>query len=153
MSTCQSHRFNKTNPSQLCSLAQKNFTTHKKWLEHTSESETIESRVFDVCKLFSCLTLKWQFFPYWNFKPLRPEATITQCLIWKRGVSKRGILKSLVSHVLILKNMIKLIQITILTVTSVRPYSVRSCVSNFFLLKLPWNPSWLLGSTHGVDHG
>ena len=38
-----------------------------------------------------------------------PEATVTQRLIWKRGVSKRGILKSLVSHVLNFKSWIKLI--------------------------------------------
>ena len=38
-----------------------------------------------------------------------PEATVTQCLIWKRGVPKRGILKSLVSHVLNFKSWINLI--------------------------------------------
>ena len=37
------------------------------------------------------------------------EATVTQCLIWKWGVSKWGILKSLVSHVLNFKSWIKLI--------------------------------------------
>ena len=37
------------------------------------------------------------------------EATVTQRLVWKRGISKRGILKSLVSHVLNFKSWIKLI--------------------------------------------
>ena len=37
------------------------------------------------------------------------EATVTLVPIWKRGVSKRGILKSLVSHVLNFKSWIKLI--------------------------------------------
>ena len=35
--------------------------------------------------------------------------TVTQCLIWKGRVSKRGILKSLVSHVLNFESWIKLI--------------------------------------------
>ena len=38
-----------------------------------------------------------------------PEATVTQRLVWKRGISKWGILKSLVSHVLNFKSWIKLI--------------------------------------------
>ena len=40
---------------------------------------------------------------------LCPEATVTLVPVWKRGVSKRGILKSLVSHVLNFKSWIKLI--------------------------------------------
>ena len=38
-----------------------------------------------------------------------PEATVTQRLIRKRGIPKRGIMKSLVSHVLNFKSWIKLI--------------------------------------------
>ena len=38
-----------------------------------------------------------------------PEATVTHSLVWKWGVYKRGILKSLISHVLIFKSWIKLI--------------------------------------------
>ena len=40
---------------------------------------------------------------------MSPEATVTQRLIWKRGVPKRGILKSLESHVLNFKSWIKFI--------------------------------------------
>ena len=42
-----------------------------------------------------------------------PEATVTLVPVWKRGVSKRGILKSLVSHFLNFKSWIKLIYDTI----------------------------------------
>ena len=35
------------------------------------------------------------------------EATVTQRLVWKRGIAKRGILKSFVSHVLNFMNWIK----------------------------------------------
>ena len=38
-----------------------------------------------------------------------PKATVTQHLVWKRGNHKRGILKSLVYHVLNFKSCIKLI--------------------------------------------
>ena len=38
-----------------------------------------------------------------------PEATVTLTAIWKRGVSKQGILKGLVSHVLNFLGWIKLI--------------------------------------------
>ena len=38
-----------------------------------------------------------------------PKATLIWCLVWKRGSPKRGILKSLVSHVLNFKSWIKLI--------------------------------------------
>ena len=38
-----------------------------------------------------------------------PEATVSLVPIWKRGVSKRGILKSLVSHFLNFKSWIKFI--------------------------------------------
>ena len=38
-----------------------------------------------------------------------PEATVTLVPIWKRDISKRGISKSLVSHVLNFKSWIKLI--------------------------------------------
>ena len=41
------------------------------------------------------------------------EATVTLVLIWKQSVSKRGILKSLVSHVLNFKSWIKLIYDTV----------------------------------------
>ena len=44
---------------------------------------------------------------------LCPEATATQRLVWKRGISKRGILKSLVSHFLNFKSWIKLIYDTV----------------------------------------
>ena len=48
----------------------------------------------------------------WNCKDAKSqssEATVMQWLIWKWGGSKRGILKSLVSHVLNFKSWIKLI--------------------------------------------
>ena len=37
-----------------------------------------------------------------------PEATVTLVPVWKRGVPKQGILKSLISHVLNFKSWIKL---------------------------------------------
>ena len=49
--------------------------------------------------------------PFWFI--LCPEATVPQRLVWKRGVSKRGILKSLVFHVLNFKSWIKLIYDTV----------------------------------------
>ena len=42
-----------------------------------------------------------------------PEATVTLIPVWKRGISKRGILKSLVSHFLNFKSWIKLIYDTV----------------------------------------
>ena len=42
-----------------------------------------------------------------------PEATVTLVPVWKQGVSKRGILKSLVSHFLNFKSWIKLIYDTV----------------------------------------
>ena len=42
-----------------------------------------------------------------------PEATLTLVFVWKQGVSKRGILKSLVSHLLNLESWIKLIYDTV----------------------------------------
>ena len=44
---------------------------------------------------------------------LSPKATVTLVLVWKQGVSKLGILKSLVSHFLNFKSWIKLIYDTV----------------------------------------
>ena len=46
---------------------------------------------------------------YMIFCSLSPEAIVTLVANWKQGVSKGGMLESLVSHVLNFKNWIKLI--------------------------------------------
>ena len=45
----------------------------------------------------------------WLAQPLGPKATVTKCLVSKRGIPKRGILKSLIYLVLNFKSWIKLI--------------------------------------------
>ena len=53
-------------------------------------------------------------FPNGNFHESHgPKTTVTQCLIWKRGVPKRVILKRLVSGFLYFKGWIKLIYDTV----------------------------------------
>ena len=53
-----------------------------------------------------------------------PEATVTLVPVWKRDVPKRGILKSLVSHVLNFKSWIKLIYDRVDTVGDISSWTL-----------------------------